>query len=199
MFYNLKNINLGLYIQIFMKLYISGFKNISYNILVGYLSNYYMYHISSKYINTMDEIKHNMPFKINYFLYNNYCFLTVYNPFLYYHLLNNHVKFKAHTIINNNGYLTRHLNTFTFNIKKFKQIKFYLVNISQRYGYKELYNMLNKYVSQDVKYSLKLKIDYYTGRHNGICEIKIYNNKFYDDFVRIADILENDYKIKLLK
>jgi len=55
-----------------MKLYISGFKNISYNILVGYLSNYYMYHISSKYINTIDEIKHNMPFKINYFLYNNY-------------------------------------------------------------------------------------------------------------------------------
>ncbi len=187
-----------------MKIFLSGYKNITQDTLSCYLINYYYYNIYNKYFNNNYPNKHkiqkhnNIPFEIKYFSNDGYCFINIYDPIFYFHLITKKIKFKSYIIINIDGYLTKQPKSFTINIKKFKQIKIYLENINKNYDYDKLYEIVNECIHNiSNQYILKYKINYLTGQHTGKCTVNIYNSRCFNKFIEYKNNF-NRYNINVL-
>lgn len=186
-----------------MKLFISGYKNISQNTLCSFLLNYYSINIYKKYyLNNTNSYPNNyklsmhcnIPFKIIYFSDKNFCFINVYDPILYFHLLINNIKIKSYNIVNINNHLIKQNKVYNLNIKKFKQNKIYISNIDETFDYLKIYQIFNRYTQKSNKqYTIKFKIDYKTGKHTGQCTIDIYNLLFYNKVMADKNNLQEKY------
>lgn len=185
-----------------MKLFMTGFKNISKPTLTSYLINYYYINVYNKYYTNNNYIypnkskllsHHNIPFKINYFVPNKFCFIIIYDPIFYFKILNTQLKIRICNIININGAFTKKYTIYNIYVKKFKQYKLYIYNINDSYTHNKIYNVLNIFPNYNKPFTINLKPNYKTGRHNNSAVIKIFNINIYKMLLNNIDNFKNKY------